>query len=49
MIHFLIRFWSDHNNISMANANIDALYAGSLRIKKIMFLYGVILHFIRGA
>ena len=32
-IHFLIRFWSDHNMISMANANIDALYVGSLRIK----------------
>ena len=32
-IHFLIRFWSDHNEISMANANIDALYVGSLRIK----------------
>ena len=24
-IHFLIRFWSDHNDISMAYANIDAL------------------------
>ena len=24
---------SDHNEISMANANIDALYVGSLRIK----------------
>ena len=32
-IHFLIRFWSDHNKIPMANANIDALYVGSLRIK----------------
>ena len=32
-IHFLIRFWSDHNEISMANSNIDALYVGSLRIK----------------
>ena len=32
-IDFLIRFWSDHNEISMGNANIDALYAGSLKIK----------------
>ena len=31
--HFLTCFSSDHNKISMANANIDALYAGSLRIK----------------
>ena len=31
--HFLIRFGSDHNKILMANANIDALYVGSLRIK----------------
>ena len=32
-IRFLTCFTSDHNNISLANANIDALYAGSLRIK----------------
>ena len=32
-IHFLIRFWSDHNKISMTIANIDALYVESLRIK----------------
>ena len=32
-IHLLTCFLSDHNKISMANANIDALYAGSLRIK----------------
>ena len=32
-IHFLTCVLSDHNKISMANANIDALYAGSLRIK----------------
>ena len=32
-VHFLIRFRSDHNKISMTNAKIDALYAGSLRIK----------------
>ena len=32
-IHFLIRFWSDHNEIATGNANIDAFYAGSLRIK----------------
>ena len=32
-VQFLIRFWSDYNKISMVNANIDALYAGSLRIK----------------
>ena len=38
-IHFLIRFWSDHNEISMANANIDALYVKSLRIKKLHFYY----------
>ena len=31
--YFLIRFLSDHNEISMANANIDALYAASLRIR----------------
>ena len=32
-IYFLIRLWSDHNEISVANANIDMPYAGSLRIK----------------
>ena len=32
-IHFLTCYSSDHNQISMAYANIDALYAGSLRIK----------------
>ena len=32
-IHFLIYYLSDHNIISRANANIDALYAGSLRVK----------------
>ena len=32
-IHFLTRFSSDHNKMSMANANIDELYAGSLTIK----------------
>ena len=32
-IHFLIRFSSDHNEIAMGKANIDALYAGILRIK----------------
>ena len=31
-IHFLTCYSSDHDKISMANANIDALYAGSLRI-----------------
>ena len=31
-IHFLTCYSSDHDNISMASANIDALYAGSLRI-----------------
>ena len=30
--HFLTCYLSDHDKISMANANIDALYAGSLRI-----------------
>ena len=32
-IPFLTCYLSDNNNISMANKNIDALYAGSLRIK----------------
>ena len=31
-IHFLTCYSSDHDKISMANANIDVLYAGSLRI-----------------
>ena len=30
---FLLCFWSDHTEISMAYANIDALYVYSLRIK----------------
>ena len=40
-IHFLTCFSSDHNQILMANANIDALYAGSLRIKiaSVLFKY----------
>ena len=33
-IHFLTCLSSDHNKITMGNANIDALNAGSLRIKK---------------
>ena len=32
-IHFFIHFRSGHNEIVMGNANIDALYAGSLGIK----------------
>ena len=32
-IHFLIRFLSYHNEISMGNANINALYTDRLRIK----------------
>ena len=32
-IHFLTCVSSNHNKISMANANIVALYAGSLRLK----------------
>ena len=32
-INFLLRFWSDYYEISMASANIDALYVGSLKIK----------------
>ena len=36
-IHFLIRFWSDHNEISLANVNIDALNVGSLRKKSHFF------------
>ena len=31
-IHFLTGYSSDHNEISIANANIVVLYAGSLRI-----------------
>ena len=37
-INFLIRFWYDHNNISMANTNMNVFYAGSLRIKLSYFL-----------
>ena len=44
-IHFLIRFWSDYNEISMANANIDALYTGSLRIKISYLFFWVIFTF----
>ena len=36
--NFLTCFSSDHNIISMANANINALYAGSLRIKIAYFV-----------
>ena len=32
-IHFLTCFSSVHNKISLSDANIDALYASSLRIK----------------
>ena len=38
-IHFRIRFWSDHNKMSMTKANINALYAGSLRMKISYFLF----------
>ena len=40
-IHFLICFWSDHNNISisMANATLDVLYAGSLRLNISYFFF----------
>ena len=31
-------FPSDHNKMLIANANIDALYADSLRIKKAYFV-----------
>ena len=31
-IHFLTGYSFDHNEISIANADIDGLYAGSLRI-----------------
>ena len=31
-IHFLTGYSSDHNEVSMANVNIVAFYAGSLRI-----------------
>ena len=37
---FFTGFSSDHNKISMADANIDALYAGSLRIKIACFFPG---------
>ena len=37
-IHFPTCFSSDHNKISMANANINVLYAGSLRIKIAYFV-----------
>ena len=40
-IHFLTCFSSDHNKIAMVNANIDALYAGSLRIKNSIFRFRV--------
>ena len=41
-------FSSDHNKVSMANANIDTLYAGSLRIKKHISFQSSY-HFISGA
>ena len=47
-IHFPTCFSSDHNKIYMANANIDALYAVSLRIKKHITFQGNF-HFISGA
>ena len=37
-IHFLTCFSFDHNKIAMAIAKIDALYAGSLRIKIAYFV-----------
>ena len=37
-IHFLTCFSSDHNKISVSDANIVALYASSLRIKKAYFV-----------
>ena len=43
--HFLIRFWFDHDETSMDNANINALYAGSLRIK---YLISLMSNFISG-
>ena len=48
-MHFCICFLSDHNEISMADANIDALYASCLRIENNIFLIRIILHFICGA
>ena len=38
-IHFLICSWSDHSNISMAYATIDAIYAGSLTLKISYFFF----------
>ena len=35
--HSLIRFLSDYNEISTANAKMDALYAGSLRVNILYF------------
>ena len=46
-IHFRIDKF--HDESSMADANIDALYAGSLRKENTIFLFQVILHFISGA
>ena len=37
-IRFPTCFSSDHNTFSMTNVNIDALYAGSLRIKIAYFV-----------
>ena len=48
-IHFLTCYSSDHDAISMANLNIDALYASSLRINVAYVFFRVILHFISGA
>ena len=45
-IHFLTCYSFDHNKISMTYANLDALYAGSLRINVayVFFEYFYILH-----
>ena len=48
-IHFLTCYSSDHDKISMASANIDAHYAGSLRKKCSICLSLVIVHFISDA
>ena len=38
-IHFLTYYSSGHDKMSMANATIDVLYAGSLRIKTTYVFY----------
>ena len=48
-INFLISFLLEHNAISMANANIGALYTASLRVKTSYFFLEYFFHFTSGA